>query len=142
MERLRVRIVVSVFRDRLAMTTTTVAIVEDHEDAREIVRFYLEHHGCRVVTSDTGPGGIKLILDTRPDVALLDLDLPGCSGLEVARAVRMNPDTAHIPLVMWTANDIGPLRHKAAELNIITLLSKPCSPRDVLETLYAAAKKT
>ena len=71
-----------------------VAVVEDHADTRESMRIMLEDEGHAVALATDGPSGETLVLRTRPDVALIDIGMPGFDGLELARRVRA-ADPAH-----------------------------------------------
>jgi len=68
--------------------TRSIAIVEDNADVRDLLRLKLSRLGHRVVTARDGEEGLRLVLDERPDLALVDLGLPGIDGFEVARSVR------------------------------------------------------
>ena len=72
-----------------------VVIVDDNEDARELVGHMLSNQGHEVRLAHDGPSGVETILDARPDVALIDIGLPGMSGLDVVLALRERcPDLA------------------------------------------------
>ena len=62
--------------------------MEDQDDSREMLKLVLERRGHVVESASDGPEGVRAILRTRPDVALVDIGLPGMDGYEVARAVR------------------------------------------------------
>ena len=80
-----------------------VLIVEDNRDARTTLRMLLTlAHGHRVLEAEEGPGAIQLALDERPDVALIDLGLPGLDGVEVARRIRAVLGRDEIVLVALT----------------------------------------
>jgi signal transduction histidine kinase/ActR/RegA family two-component response regulator len=79
-----------------------IALVEDHADTRESLRSVLEGEGHDVAIADDGPGGVDLILAQRPDVALVDLGMPGFDGFEVARRVRAHDPQRAIRLIALT----------------------------------------
>ena len=66
----------------------SILIIEDHEDAREALRALLELEGHRVAAAGTGPRGVELAEQMRPDIALVDIGLPEVDGYEVARRLR------------------------------------------------------
>jgi len=76
-----------------------IALVEDHLDTRESLRIVLEDEGHDVAVAHDGPSGVELIVATRPDIALVDLGMPGFDGLEVARRVRAADPDKEIRLV-------------------------------------------
>jgi DNA-binding response OmpR family regulator len=107
-------------------------VVEDFNDLRELVTFYLCNHGYDVLGAPTGKAGIETAVTENPDLVLLDLRLPDINGVEVARELRKLPQTAHIPIVAWTAD----CRSKPAEevwrsAGIIDCLEKPVSMRQL-----------
>ena len=86
----------------LATGRLCVALVEDHADTRESLRVVLEDEGHDVAIASDGPSGVALLLSTRPDVALIDLGMPGFDGLEVARRVRAADPQRAIRLMALT----------------------------------------
>lgn len=87
----------------MAAAQKLILIIEDEIDVQELVRYNLTREGFRVVTASSGEGGLKLVAQKRPDLILLDLMLPGLSGLEVCRLLKKDPKTASIPVIMVTA---------------------------------------
>jgi len=82
-----------------------VLIVDDDASIRTLAARALEHEGYRVALAETGSEGLRLTLDRRPDLVLLDVQLPGLSGYDVCRRICDDPRTAHTPVVMLTGND-------------------------------------
>jgi two-component system cell cycle response regulator DivK len=85
------------------MTTTRVLVVEDHPLNRELAEAILERAGYDVVLAEDGETALETVAARRPDVILLDIDLPGISGLDVARQLKADPGTRAIPVVALTA---------------------------------------
>jgi two-component system, cell cycle response regulator DivK len=85
------------------MTDVRVLIVEDHPLNRELAEAVLERAGYVVLTAEDGETALASVAAQRPDVILLDVELPGISGLEVARRLKEDPATRTIPLVALTA---------------------------------------
>ena len=81
-----------------------VLVVEDDPQVRDVVRRYLERDGLAVQVAATGTEGLELARRSRPDVILLDVMLPGLSGLEVCRILR-DVDGSDVPIIMLTALD-------------------------------------
>ena len=79
-----------------------VLVVEDDPQVRDVVRRYLERDGLAVQVAATGTEGLELARRSRPDVVLLDVMLPGLSGLEVCRILR-DVDGSDVPIIMLTA---------------------------------------
>jgi two-component system, sensor histidine kinase len=86
----------------MAIHGTHILIVDDYPDALDIWAMYLTSLGYHVSTAADGATAIAQAEQLRPDLIVLDLELPGVSGLEAARRLRSNPDTHHIPLIAAT----------------------------------------
>src|SRR5262245_4584271 len=80
-----------------------VLVIEDERDIRELVRVNLEGEGFAVLEADNGELGLALVKRERPALVILDLMLPGLSGLEVCRRIRREEHTSGMPVVMLTA---------------------------------------
>jgi PAS domain S-box-containing protein len=102
-----------------------VLVVEDSPDARQSLRLLLELAGHEVETSEDGPSGLAKLRDFRPDVALIDLGLPGLDGYAVARAVRQWPETRAIRLVAVTGYGQAEDRRRALAAGFDLHVTKP-----------------
>src|SRR5689334_21934133 len=80
-----------------------VLVIDDHDDSRTIARLVLESAGFRVVDARTGFEGLRIALDTKPLVVLLDLVLPGVDGWEIARLLRLESTTRDTVVIAVTA---------------------------------------
>jgi len=112
-------------------TTTTVLLVDDYPDALDMWALYLQLRGYSVSTAGDGISALKLAQSSMPDVMVLDLELPGLTGLEVARALRRDAPTAAIPLIAVTGHSLEAHRAAARDAGFDAVLVKPCDP-DVL----------
>ncbi|MHC4952769.1 MAG: response regulator [Planctomycetota bacterium] len=83
--------------------TRRILVVEDEIDLLEAVSFALKKEGLKPIRAGSGEQALELVEETRPDLVLLDLMLPGMDGLEVCRRLRANEQTARIPIIMVTA---------------------------------------
>jgi CheY-like chemotaxis protein len=113
------------------VTTGNILLVEDHEDNRNIYRTILEHYGFRVTLASDGMEGVRLAREGKPDLILLDIDIPLLDGLEVARTLKAAGDTARIPIVALTAYSQPEDRERAEQAGFDGYLTKPVSPRSV-----------
>ncbi len=86
----------------LAGRRRRVLLIEDNQDAREMMSMLLELRSCQVFTAPDGVSGIALAAQQQPELAFIDIGLPGMDGYAVARAMRDNPATRHIELVALT----------------------------------------
>lgn len=108
----------------------TVLIAEDHADTRYVLERMLRHAGYDVVAVPTGAEALRLIALRLPAVAVLDCDMPGVGGHDVLRAVRADPRTRGLPVVMFTADDSPACRAEAERLGVDAFLVKGASPWD------------
>ena len=85
------------------MNKKTILFIEDEEDIFEIVRYNLEKEGFKVLSAISGEVGQSKVLSHKPDLILLDLMLPGISGLELCKRLKQDENTRDIPIIMVTS---------------------------------------
>jgi DNA-binding response OmpR family regulator len=109
-------------------TVATVLVVEDERDIRELLRRYLERAGHAVLTSGTGSEALLLLIDSAPDLVLLDLGLPDIDGFEVLqRATEIS-----VPVIALTARSSVEDRIRGLERGADDYVTKPFSPQEVV----------
>src|SRR6187551_456206 len=81
-----------------------VLVVEDSVTQAQAIRALLEENGLRVICAVDGPSGLKIAQATRPDLVVMDVNMPGMDGFQVLQALKSDPETLHIPIVMLTAS--------------------------------------
>jgi len=111
----------------------TILIADDEPALRSLVRVTLDTGRLRIIEAADGDEAIALAHAEHPDLLLLDWSMPGRTGLEVARALRDDPATADIPIVMLTARTLPFDKDAAREVGIQTYMTKPFSPRALLD---------
>jgi len=116
-------------------------VVEDEPDIQELVRFNLVRDGFRVTCVDSGEKAVAALRVETPDLIVLDVMLPGMDGLEVCRAVRGNPATLHVPIVMLTAKSEESDVVAGLELGADDYVNKPFSPRVLLSRVKAVLRR-
>ena len=116
----------------------TVLVVDDEPQLVKVVRGYLERAGFRVVTAADGPGALAQYRHEKPDLVLLDLNLPGLDGLDVARRLRAG---SNVPLIMVTARVEEADRLIGLELGADDYISKPFSPREMVARVKAVLRR-
>ena len=121
------------------MSGKTVLYVEDNEFNRKIVRQLLSVTTYRLLEATDGEGGVAMALDTRPDLILMDIQLPKLSGLDATRRIRQDARTAHIPIIAVTSFALSGDDQKALEAGASAYLAKPYSPRQMLELIRKLA---
>ncbi len=121
------------------MEGLSVLVVDDDEKIARLLRSYFEKEAFTVATAGDGPAGVQLHRELRPDIVVLDLMLPGLSGLDVCRCIRREADT---PILMLTARDEEADRLIGLELGADDYVAKPFSPREVVARAKAILRRT
>lgn len=119
----------------------TVLIVEDEADVVDLLRYNLKRAGFKVIVATSGDAGLACVRAHRPDIVILDLMLPGMSGLEVCRALKQDAETTHIPILMLTAKDEQKDRVKGLETGADDYVGKPFSPRELVLRVQALLRR-
>ena len=119
-----------------------VLIVEDEEDLLPPLIFALRKEGFDTLTATTGEMGLTLARRDRPDVILLDWMLPDTSGTEVCRALRRDPVTEGLPIIMVTARSEEIDRVVGFEVGVDDYVSKPFSTRELVLRIRAVLRRS
>jgi two-component system cell cycle response regulator DivK len=109
-----------------------VLIVEDTEDNRRILRDLLTTAGFDLVEATDGASGVELAGRVRPDLILMDIQLPVIDGYEATRRIKADPALSHIPIIAVTSYALSGDEVKAAEAGCDAYVAKPFSPRQLL----------
>ena len=117
----------------------TILIIEDEPELVKVLRSYLEQAGFGVLTAGRGDSGLALWEQKKPDLVLLDLNLPGMDGLDVARAIRRSSST---PIIMLTARVEEADQLVGLELGADDYVTKPFSPRLVVARVRALLRRS
>jgi two-component system cell cycle response regulator DivK len=118
--------------------TKRILVVEDHDDSRTILVTILRRFcGYETIEAANGTEAIEKAASEKPDLILMDLDLPDISGIEAARAVKENPKTAHIPIIAQTAWSSRQWKNKVLKIGMADYLEKPVS----IELMKATIEK-
>lgn len=124
------------------MPKQTILIVEDEPDIRKLVHYNLTQERFSVVEAEDGEQALKIIRRMRPHLIILDLMLPGLSGLELCRIIREQVETAEIPILMLTAKAGEADRVVGLEMGADDYLVKPFSPRELVARIKAVLRRT
>ncbi len=116
-----------------------ILIIEDETELIRVLRSYLEKAGMSVVSAARGDTGLSLWEHERPDLVLLDLNLPGLDGMDVAREIRRKTDT---PIIMVTARVEETDRLIGLEIGADDYIIKPYSPREVVARVRAVLRRS
>ena len=118
-----------------------ILVVEDDPDIAELVEHHLSRAGYDTSVVATGTDALEQIR-RRPDLVVLDLMLPGLSGLEICRLMRGDPQTASVPIIMLTARADEEARVQGLDLGADDYVTKPFSPRELVARLRAVLRRT
>ena len=118
---------------------TTILIIEDEPELVKVLRSYLEKAGFTVLSALRGDTGLSIWDQKRPDLVLLDLNLPGKDGLDVAREIRRKSNT---PIIMMTARVDESDQLVGLELGADDYVAKPFSPRLVVARVRALLRRS
>ncbi len=102
-----------------------VLIVEDFEDTRELIKMIVLMKGCLVAEATNGAEGVEAAIRERPDLILMDLNLPVLDGWEATRRIAMQNETKHIPVVAISAHCKNEWKQKALAAGARDCLQKP-----------------
>ncbi len=119
---------------------TTVLIVEDEEGVREVEHRILANNGIATLLSSNGKHALEIAQTHRPDLILLDLMMPGMSGQEVLHALKANPATQHIPVIVVSARSSWHTVEESYSLGAIDFLTKPFEYQELLSRVRRALK--
>jgi two-component system cell cycle response regulator DivK len=109
-----------------------ILLVEDQDDNRKIMRDLLSASGYELIEAIDGEQGLALAERERPDLILMDIQLPGLDGYEVTRRIKANPILNHIPIIAVTSYALSGDDQKAFAAGCDGYVTKPFSPRVLL----------
>jgi CheY-like chemotaxis protein len=124
--------------DFRALSAKRVLIVDDNPDLRRMLAALLERRGYMISLAASGKEAIQRAISAKPDLVLLDLKLPDMSGMDAARALLKNPQTAQIPIVGCSASWGPEWREAAMSAGMVEYLEKPL-PFGKIETIIEQA---
>lgn len=113
----------------------TILIIEDNPQNSYMMRYLLEKNGFSVITSKNGLDGIRMAADSKPDCILLDIQLPGMDGYQVAQTLKSSADLASIPVIAVTSYAMTGDREKALAAGANGYLEKPIDTRSFVDTI-------
>ncbi|MDA3798684.1 MAG: response regulator transcription factor [Kiritimatiellae bacterium] len=123
------------------MAKEKVLIIEDDEDIRELEIFNLKQEGWKVLEAETAEEGLESVKTTSPDIILLDLMLPGMSGLDFCRKIKSMNDYKSIPIIMVSAKGEESDIVTGLELGADDYVVKPFRPRELVARVRAVLRR-
>ena len=124
------------------MSTRTILVIEDEKDLADIVRRCLEREQFDVIVAMDGVSGLRIAKEHRPDLVLLDINMPGLDGLQVCRELRSLPRHAGLPIMILSARASAADRVVGLELGADDYLVKPFLPRELVARVNAILRRT
>jgi two-component system cell cycle response regulator DivK len=109
-----------------------ILVVEDHEDNRRILRDLFSSAGLEMIEAVTGEEGISMAKSHRPDLILMDIQLPELDGYEATRRIKSDPELRSIPIIAVTSYALSGDDVRAYEAGCSAYVTKPFSPRQLL----------
>jgi len=117
---------------------SVILIVEDNDRNLKLVRDVLQVKGYTTLEAMTGEDGVKLALERKPDLVLMDIQLPGINGIEALHQIRANPETANIPIIAVTASVMQQDRKQITEAGFDAYVGKPINLKEFLDAVKRA----
>lgn len=117
----------------------TILIVEDNEKNMKLARDILRAKGYAVLEAVNGLDGVKLALEHKPDLVLMDIQLPDINGIEAFERIRADAATACVPVVAFTASVTAGDRSRIGDAGFDAFLGKPIQLKEFLETVRRLA---
>ena len=118
-----------------------ILIVEDNEKNMKLVRDVLQVKGYSTIEAGTGEDGVRLANERKPDLILMDIQLPGINGIEALRLLRADPETAGIPAIAVTASVMQQDRNLITEAGFDGYLGKPLNLKEFLDAVKAMLER-
>jgi two-component system, OmpR family, alkaline phosphatase synthesis response regulator PhoP len=124
------------------MSGERILVVEDEPDIRKLIAYHLLQERFKVLEAQNGEDALELVRSEKPRLIILDLMLPGLSGMEFCRMIRQQPQTMHIPILMLTAKAGEADRVVGLEMGADDYVTKPFSPREMVARVHAVLRRT
>ncbi len=125
----------------MATSAQTILVVEDEPDIRNLVNYNLSQEHYKVLEAEDGEQALKIVQRDKPSLVVLDLMLPGLSGMEVCKRLREQSDTEKLPILMLTAKAGEADRVVGLEMGADDYLAKPFSPRELVARVRAILRR-
>ncbi len=118
-----------------------VLVVDDEPHVRILLKSRLEANGFSVATAYGGMQALEKVKEEKPDLILLDIVMPDLNGYEVAKQLKADPETAKIPIIIFTASNVRELEEQCRTLGVDYVIMKPFSPEVMLGMVKELCKK-
>lgn len=126
---------------KVSMVYKTVLVVDDEQDIVELIAYNLEREGFKVTRAFDGEHALLSIKEIPPNLVILDLMLPGLSGLDLCRLLRKKPETENIPIIMLTAKSDSVDKITGLEIGADDYITKPFNVRELIARVRAVLRR-
>jgi len=123
------------------MSKEKILIIEDEKDIVKMLDYNLKREGFKTLSAYNGEDGLDMASKENPDLILLDLMLPEIDGFDVCKALKSDPKTSHIPIIILTAKDQETDKIVGLELGADDYVTKPFSPRELIARIKAVLRR-
>jgi len=123
------------------MSKEKMLIIEDEKDIVKMLDYNLKKEGFKTLSAYNGEDGLDMASKENPDLILLDLMLPEIDGFDVCKALKSDPKTSHIPIIILTAKDQETDKIVGLELGADDYVTKPFSPRELIARIKAVLRR-
>ncbi|MGB1250884.1 MAG: response regulator [Candidatus Promineifilaceae bacterium] len=120
----------------------TILVIDDHFETLRLTSLILKRKSYKVLTAQSGAGGLEIARQKRPDLVLLDIMMPEMDGIEVCRQMRSQPGLDSVPIMMFTARSHDADREEALQAGASDYIVKPTRPKELLERVQDVLSKT
>jgi two-component system, cell cycle response regulator DivK len=114
---------------------STILIVEDNEKNMKLVRDILQHKGHATLEATTGGEGVRLAVERRPDLVLMDIQLPDIDGIEALRRIRAEPALDAVPVLAVSASVMPDEQHKIVTSGFDAFITKPIALKPFVDAV-------
>jgi two-component system alkaline phosphatase synthesis response regulator PhoP len=125
----------------IGMANEKILVVDDEEHIAELISYNLTSNGYKVITANNGNDAVKLAVEEKPNLILLDLMIPGKDGYDVCKDVRSNSEIRNTPIIMLTAKSEELDKILGLELGADDYITKPFSVRELLARVKAVLRR-
>ena len=112
-----------------------ILVVEDAAASKEIFQIAIQSKDTDILIASDGEEGVRMALEKKPDLVLMDMMLPLVSGYEATRQIKANPETSEIPVIAVTARAMDPERERALEAGCDHFIAKPFRLSEIREVI-------
>ncbi len=124
------------------MNNKTILVIEDNEINLKLMRSLLHIGNFNVIEAEDAETGMKIARQKKPDLILMDIQLPGMDGLEATSMLKNDPVTGHIPIIAVTSYAMDGDKKKAREVGCDWYISKPINTRTFLDEIKGFFQKS